>query len=376
MTTKFIRYALMLLSAGLMSGCSVDAASNASNTIFTGNASAGAPVAGGMLVVTDSSTPARTFSAPVSADGSYRINVAGGIAPFLFHARGHVGSRQFEFFAASAADSGRVNISPLTSLVVANAAGQDCAVTACSPSTFTAVRLTGAGMKVQTQLAPLLAQFALAIDDAQDSSQNNVARARKAVSFKHIAVGGYVYSRDGPLEFVKDHVTGNWRMAGKQRATAVAKAGKDVSMYVPPPGASSFGKWLPFSTDSSIYPEGAILVVVSGSSISPAVTLVYSGGGNGTTRVAGTAMVEAVAGMSFLPACPRPAGQPGDCVNVAQAIGGAYTAEFIGPAAAPAGQYKNEILQTRALDASRAVVSCLGFSGCADRTPAGSGRCL
>lgn len=334
MKIKFNRYALMLLSAGLMSGCSVGAASNASNTIFTGNASARAPMAGGTLIVTDSSTPAKTFSAPVSADGSYRINVAGGIAPFLFHARGQVAFRQVEFFAASAADSGRVNISPLTSLVTANAAGQDCAVTACAPSTFTAVRLTGADMKVQTQLAPLLAQFALAIADAQDLSQDNVSRTRKSVSFKHMAVGGYVYSRDGPLEFVKDRVTGNWRMAGKQRATAVAKAGKDVSMYVPPPGASSFGKWLPFSTDSSIYPEGAILIVVSGSSISPPVMLVYSGGDYGTTKVAGTAIVEAVAGMSFLPACPRPAGQPGDCVNVAQATDGAYAAEFDGPTTA------------------------------------------
>lgn len=329
---------LLSLTGWLLAGCNSDAASNASATIFTGNVFADIHMAGGKLVVTDSSTPAKTFTAPIQADGSYSLNAANGAAPFLFHAQIRAGSKAGDLFSASAANSGKVNISALTSLVVANAAGQDCVVTACAPSVFTDAKLTGAAANVQSQLVPLLTQYGLAIADELDSKQGDPASARKWVFFKHIAVGGYIYSRDGPLEFIKDAATGNWRMAGIQRVKAAAKAGKAPNMYIPPPGASSFGKWLPFSTDSSIYPEGATLIVVSGSSISPTVTLVYMGGNNGAAKISGSEMVAAVADVSFLPACPRKSGQPGNCIDVAQTASGVYATAFTAPSATVHGQ--------------------------------------
>jgi hypothetical protein len=332
MKLKAFRNALALSAVLQISGCGVGAATNASNAVFTGNVSVGATLTEGGVIVTDSSTPARTFTAPVMADGSYSVNVSGGVAPFLFYAHGGAGFKPVEIFSASAANSGKVDITPLTSLVVASAAGLDCAVAACTPATFTAARLSEAETKVQTQLAPLLTQFVLAIADAQDSGRSSMSKTRKWVFFKHIAVGGYVYSREGPLEFVKDPATGNWRMAGAQ-AAAGAKAGKGPPTYAPPPGASSFGNWLPFSADSSIYPDGATLIVATSSSISPAVTLVYSGRENGATRMAGKEMADTVADLSFIPACPRPTGQTGSCIDVAQ-TGGVYTAAFRNPVAA------------------------------------------
>ncbi len=337
MLMKHIEAMLVLSVAGLLAGCSVGASSNASSTIFTGSASADAPLAGSTLTVTDSSIPAKTFTARVQADGSYSVDTDSGVAPFLFHAQGKVGSRAVDIFSASAASNGKVNISPLSSLVVANAAGQDCAITACTPATFTATRLTAAAAKVQTQMVPLLTQFGLAIADELDSNQNTPARTRKWVFFKHIAVGGYIISREGPLEFVKNATTGNWQMADSQRETSGAKAekGTNANMYTLSSGASSYGNWLPFSTDSSNYPDGATLIVVSSSSIAPPVTLVYTGGDNSAVKMSGAAMVETVTGVSFLPACPRKAGQSGPCINVAQISGGGiYTATVNDPATA------------------------------------------
>jgi hypothetical protein len=340
MNMKYAGSAVTLCAAGLLAGCGIGAAGNTPTIVFAGSVCAGAPLAGGTLTVTDSSTPARTFITPVLADGTYSINVANGVAPFLFHAQGKNGARAVDVFSASAANGGRVDISPLTSLVAANAAGHDCAVAACMPSIFTAARLTDADMKVQNQLAPLLTQYGLAIADALDSRQGGPAKSRKLVFFKHIAVGGYVYSRL-PLEFIKDAATGNWRLAGNQRIAARAKARNGANTFAPMPGASSLGQWLSFSKESSTYPFGATLIMVRGSGISPAVTLEYLDGENGATRVAGAAIVEAVAHVSFLPACPRPAGQPGSCVEVTQGSNGEYMTRFSNPAAAISGQAAN-----------------------------------
>lgn len=332
MNTIYVGATLILLAAGLLAGCSVGASSSTSSTIFTGSVSADAPLVAGSLNVTDSSTPAKTFTAPVLADGSYSVDTAGGIAPFLFHVQAPAGSRTVELFSASAANGGKVNISPLTSLVVANAAGQDCAVAPCTPATFTAARLNNAAATVQTQVVPLLTQFGLAIADTLDSKQSNPARTRKWVFFKHVATGGYVYSRDGPLVFAKNTATGNWRMAGNPQVRAGANAAKDADVYAPPSGASSFGMSLPFLKEPSIYPDGATLVVVSNSSISPPITLVYTGEDIGAAKITGAAMVQAVRGLSFLPACPRAAGQPGACINVAQVDSYTYSAAFNSPA--------------------------------------------
>ena len=327
MNMKFFGTAFVLSAVVLLEGCSVSTSGNTPPTIFTGTILAGAPLAASSLTVTDSSTPARVFTASLLADSTYSVDTASGVAPFLFHVRGQAGSRPVEFFSASAASYGKVNISPLTSLVVASAAGQDCAVVACTPASFTAARLTNAATEVQTRMIPLLTQFGLAIADSLDSKQSNPAKTRKWVFFKHIAVGGFVFSRDGPLEFIKDAASGNWRMAGNQQVKIGAKAGKDGSIYTPPPGASNYGQWLPFSSDTSAYPDGATLIVVSSSGISPPVNLVYAENNSGAVRTTGASMVDAVTDVSFLPACPRHAGQPGSCIEVAQiASGGIYSA--------------------------------------------------
>lgn len=331
----------MTISAiGLIVACSVGGAGNAPTTTFSGRVSASVPLTGGTLTVTDSSTPAKIFRAPILAQGSYSIDVSTGIAPFLFHAQGQSGDRVVDLHSASAAYNGKVDISPLSTLVVANAAGRDCAGSACTPSIFTAARLTDADMKVQNQLAPLLTQYGLAIADALDSKKRGAERNRKLVYFKHIAVGGYVYSRV-PLEFVRDPATGNWRIAGNHRLAVSARTRKGANTFVPIPGASTLGRWLSFSKESSTYPYGATLITVRSSDTSLPVTLEYLEGQDGATRVAGAAIVEAVASVSFLPACPRPAGQPGSCVEVAHLENGEYSASFSIPAAMHQEQVAN-----------------------------------
>ena len=331
---SFFGIVLVLTAASILSGCSTSAASSAASGVFTGKVSANAPLRGGHLIAIDSSLPARRFTAPILDDGSYSLNAANGVAPFLFHAQGRAGSRTIDLFSASAINGGKVNISPVTSLVVADAAGQDCAIVACTPSTFTDARLSAAAVNVQTQLVPLLVQYGLAIADEQDSKMGYPAKAKKWVFFKHIAVGGYVFSRDGPLEFIKETAAGNWRMADNKQEIRRAKTAKHTKIYAPATGASSFGYGLPFDKELSAYPDGAALIEVSSSSIAPAITLVYTKGENGAAKISGTAMIETVAGMSFLPACPRPDGQQGACIHVAQTSIGEYVAAFGDPAAA------------------------------------------
>jgi len=338
MNMNFIGIALILSAASILSGCSAGAASSPSPGVFTGKVSAGAPLGGGHLIAIDSSVPARRFTAPILDDGSYSLNAANGVAPFLFHAQGRTESRAFDLFSASAIKGGKVNISPVTSLVVAEAAGHDCAVVACTSSTFTEARLSAAAANVQTQLVPLLVQYGLAIADEQDSKMGYPAKARKWVFFKHIAVGGYIFSRDGPLEFTKETATGNWQMVDNKLEARRAKTARHTKIYLPATGSSSFRQSLPFYEESSAYPDGATLIVVSSSSIAPAITLVYTDGGYGAARISGTAMIEAVAGTLFLPTCPRPTGQYGACMNVAQTSIGEYAVAFSDPAAAVHGQ--------------------------------------
>lgn len=177
--SKFKRYftSLFLLSALVLTGCgsgggggggsSGGGTSSTPPATLSGTAAAGAPIAG-FVSVKDSLGAVRTVT--IAADGTYVLNVSGMTAPFMLHAEGNVGGRTYNLFSAAvAADiNGRVNVTPLTDLIVANVAGQ-IASTLYSGGDFSGLtpsELTAAETTLQTSLQPVLT--ALGLDATTD----------------------------------------------------------------------------------------------------------------------------------------------------------------------------------------------------------------
>lgn len=134
---------------------------------LSGTAAAGLPLVG---TVTVKDALGATRSAPISANGVYTIDVTGMTAPVMLRATGTVGATSYVIHSASASISanGTVNITPLTDLIVANAAGQ-IAATYFAGSSF--ANLTQAELDAETaalkaKLLPVL--LAMNVDAAID----------------------------------------------------------------------------------------------------------------------------------------------------------------------------------------------------------------
>lgn len=133
-------------------------------TTINGIAAAGAPIVG---VVTAKDSKGATFGpATIDATGAYALNVTGGVAPFILSATGIVASTgnpaSYHSIADSTSLAGNINITPLTEMVVAQAAGQ-------SPTTLytnfaaatapTTAQVSTAQTAVNGSLANLFAKF-------------------------------------------------------------------------------------------------------------------------------------------------------------------------------------------------------------------------
>jgi len=118
---------------------------------LAGTAATGAPIVG-QVVAIDSSTPRKTFTAKTSATGAYIVNVPNGTAPFILTVVGTSGGKTVTLNSVATASGQTVNITPLTDLIVATAAGQPsgaaladlCASTVTADQTKCASALTSA----------------------------------------------------------------------------------------------------------------------------------------------------------------------------------------------------------------------------------------
>lgn len=112
--------------AGILAGCggSSDTPPSAPVTkSISGSAAVGAPLVG---TVTVKDALGATKTAPIGTNGAYSIDVTGMTAPFVFRASGTANGQTYVVHSiATAADAdGKINITQLTDLVVANIAGQ------------------------------------------------------------------------------------------------------------------------------------------------------------------------------------------------------------------------------------------------------------
>ena len=168
---RFCGMALGVLLASMLAACggggssSTGASAPAAATI-SGIAAAGSPIVG--VVTAKDSKGAIYGPTTIDATGAYTLNVTGGVAPFILSATGVTAGTGNPASYHSIADStslvGNINITPLTEMVVAQAAGQspatlytNCAAASCTAPTTTQV--STAQTAVNGSLANLFAKF-------------------------------------------------------------------------------------------------------------------------------------------------------------------------------------------------------------------------
>jgi hypothetical protein len=124
---------------------------------ISGTAAAGLPLVG---TVTVKDGTGATKTVPLDANGGYSVDVTGMVAPVMLRAQGNVGASSYVIHSASASvgASGTVNITPLTDLIVANAAGQIAATyfAGSSFASLTEAELTAESAALKAKLLPVL----------------------------------------------------------------------------------------------------------------------------------------------------------------------------------------------------------------------------
>lgn len=149
-----------LIAAVLTSACGggwVGGDSPSSGITLSGIAATGAPMAGAMIIVKDSTGSEVQSCAPctVLTDGSFSIDLKlNAKGPFVLFAT-QDGSSEPEVSVVDTAQSTHINISPITTLVAASLASNGDPVQ-LSTSGLTAEKITQATQDIKTALKPLL----------------------------------------------------------------------------------------------------------------------------------------------------------------------------------------------------------------------------
>lgn len=156
------------MTALIVSACG-GGGGNGNPTLISGTAAAGAPIIG-TVTIKDSSSPAKTKTVTIEANGKYTIDVTDLTAPFMVRADGYVGGNEYHLYSAgtSADAGGTINITPLTDLIVANIAGSVAQTYFNSGdfSNLTATQLNTEAEALKEKLLPVLQ--ALGVSDSID----------------------------------------------------------------------------------------------------------------------------------------------------------------------------------------------------------------
>ncbi|HEY4744034.1 MAG TPA: fibronectin type III domain-containing protein, partial [Desulfuromonadaceae bacterium] len=168
---------VLLACAALMAGCSSgstpSSGSSLSPSVVSGVAASGAPLSGKVYLKDSSAHEKSTDIAP--ATGAFAIDVSDMKAPFMLRATGSAGEKLYSF----ASGPGTANINPLTSAIVASAAGvadPTSIYDAPDSNKFKDIdtKLSTATSALQTRLSPLLTIFgAAAVNPIKDHYEAN-----------------------------------------------------------------------------------------------------------------------------------------------------------------------------------------------------------
>lgn len=173
---------LSLISALILAGCGGGGTTSAATTSITGTAAAGAPIVG--LVSAKDSTGKTFGPATIDATGAYTLEVTGGTAPFILEASGISAAGNIaNYHSIATATGGNVNITPLTEMVVAQAAGRSpatvmsCTGVACLPAK---AQVDIAETFVNTSLSNLFSLFGVTAQNLLTSNFSAGATANQS----------------------------------------------------------------------------------------------------------------------------------------------------------------------------------------------------
>lgn len=167
----FRLYVLGLLAALTLAGCGGGGGSTAGETFVSGVAATGAPIANAKIYLRDSTMALNTpvfknnTSVKTSATGAYRINVSGMVPPYFLKLTDATGTTHYSVSSGA----GTINLNPLTSLVLANAAGVSDPGLAFNnigglgtPARITDLAIQNAVTNIQNIFQPLRSGFQIA----------------------------------------------------------------------------------------------------------------------------------------------------------------------------------------------------------------------
>ena len=159
---KFVLASLYLLIVSLgLAGCGSGGGEGVSSQVVSGVASVGAPLAG---QVTIKDAAAKTRTTVIGDDGSYALDVTGMKAPYILEAKGSADGTDYKLYSFTDGP-GTANVNPLSSVAVANAAGDADPEHAYQNSDSTSLdkiknRLSRAIADLLKKLQPLLVKYA------------------------------------------------------------------------------------------------------------------------------------------------------------------------------------------------------------------------
>ncbi len=171
MLAVFFLFAVGLSGCGGGSGSSSPTSTTSSGnttpaaSIVSGVAAAGTPIAGTVYLI-DASSPAKTLSTTINADGSFSFDVTGLTAPYFLKAVGTANGQNYTLYSLAGA-AGTANINPLSNLAVVRAnGGVDPAALYAAP-TATQLQTLQAALassisQIQTLLQQILSQYGVA----------------------------------------------------------------------------------------------------------------------------------------------------------------------------------------------------------------------
>ncbi len=171
-------FGLMFFIIAALAGCGggggTGTGSSTSTKTVSGVAAAGAPIIG--FVWLKDSTGKQKGPNTIASDGSFSFDVSDMTAPFYLCADGSVGSTNYRFYSATTS-AGTANVNPLSSLVVAAAAGvtdpasvYGSTTAASVPAAVNKAALDKAVADLKLMLAPLLTAYgATATDPIRDA---------------------------------------------------------------------------------------------------------------------------------------------------------------------------------------------------------------
>ncbi|WP_246545666.1 c-type cytochrome [Pelotalea chapellei] len=166
-TLRSVFIFLSALTLGLSAGCSGGGSSSgtgpAAAKVVTGVAASGAPINGTLISLKDSSPTPAQLSVVTASDGSYAFNTTGLTPPFLIKVSYTDASGPHNLYSL-ANDNGITNVTPLTTIVVAQATGSGNLDSFYNNHTSSELVSAASAIPkalgdLQTVLAPLMDQY-------------------------------------------------------------------------------------------------------------------------------------------------------------------------------------------------------------------------